>query len=170
MKPPTIPELREKGFKIKSTHFRLTNRGGPFSRRRIDEENVTPEGGQRLTRRNHEIEPCGGRVEIILDGPDGFSSVGIAECNDKDNFNKKIGSAMALGRAWKPFQMIAEGASPGMLGWMNSRIFDRTDRSKLGTIRGGRYLGDPKKTVFVIEWDDKPKQLECRIQNTLLSN
>lgn len=45
--------------------------------------------------------PRGGLTQCRVTLPDGTEIVGTAECSDRDNFSKKIGRDIALGRALK---------------------------------------------------------------------
>lgn len=43
----------------------------------------------------------GGKTVVEVTTPDGTTFVGIARCSRKENFNKKMGVRIALGRALK---------------------------------------------------------------------
>lgn len=62
-----------------------------------------PEGttdGHR-THSSDEISTHGGRTHCKLTLPDGTEIFGVAECSGRDQYNKKIGRDIALGRALK---------------------------------------------------------------------
>lgn len=43
--------------------------------------------------------PRGGVTSCKITLPDGRETIGVAECSEKDNYSKKIGRDIALGRA-----------------------------------------------------------------------
>lgn len=161
MKPPKMDELRKQNYKIKVTHFRVTQHG-IFSRREIDETNdASALASQTLKPTDptpifHAISPCGGRVEVEIEY-DGLHSQGVSVTSRKDNFKRKIGTAMAYGRAWKPFYLIGEQA-PGAIP-IGTEIAEK--KSKLvGTVKGSRETGiGPFE--YVIAWNAKPDFILC---------
>lgn len=68
----TISFLRQSGYKVAVRHHRYYN------------NNVT--------------SPKGGMTEIIIDSPHGEHFEGVSKCCDQDNYNKKLGVRIALGR------------------------------------------------------------------------
>ena len=52
----------------------------------------------------YRVGPCGGRVEIDLVRDGRIIVSGRADCSDLDNFNGKLGQAIALGRCLKELQ------------------------------------------------------------------
>jgi hypothetical protein len=75
---PTIHQLRRAAWKVRVIH-RVT-----------DEDNILSD---RFTR-------------IELTSPDQKDSVGTAYCSRKDQWNRKLGNRIALGRALKNYQSI----------------------------------------------------------------
>ena len=77
-----IQELRNSGYKVKVLHHRLYNGEycyGSYYRTRLPD--------------------CkGGFTKVIIDSPSGEHFEGEAKCSDKDNYNKKLGVRIALGR------------------------------------------------------------------------
>lgn len=69
----TVRFLRHSGYKVAVFHHRL--------------------------KRNSAISPKGGKTEIIIDTPNGMRLSGIAVCSKEDNYNKKLGVRIALGRS-----------------------------------------------------------------------
>lgn len=69
----TIKELRKAGYKVRVLHHRVPSAWGLYSAR-------------------------GGTTEIIIDSPSGQHFEGQAKCSEKDNYNKKLGVRIALGR------------------------------------------------------------------------
>ena len=78
----TIKELRRAGYKVRVMHTRFSQ-----MKKRID--------GVHL-----EVLAKGGSTTIEVTTPDGKHNViGKAVCSLEDNFNRKIGNSIALGRA-----------------------------------------------------------------------
>lgn len=79
----TVKELRQSGYKIKIIHFR--------------EEGFTKHEfcGTPMTLAK------GGRTELLLMSPEGIQIKAEAKCSEKDNYCRKVGVAIALGRALK---------------------------------------------------------------------
>lgn len=74
----TVQELRNKGYKVRVLHHRYCD--GYY------------------TRRGHGADAKGGATQIIIDSPTGENYQGLAICSEKDNYNKKLGVKIALGR------------------------------------------------------------------------
>lgn len=83
----TVQELRNKGYKVKVLHNRLYR--GRFKWQAV----------------NHNfdgiIDPDtkGGSTHIIIDSPKGDHFEGVALCSKMDNYDKKLGVRIALGRS-----------------------------------------------------------------------
>lgn len=89
MKNPTVEELRKSGYKIRITHFRnLFN----YSYVGYPKD---------YNAKGNDICPRGGETVVQLTTPEGKDIATTALCNLADNYNKKIGVAIALGRALK---------------------------------------------------------------------
>lgn len=71
----TVSELRASGYKVRVLHHRKWNPSG--------------------------ISCKGGTTVIQVRTPDGEELEGIAVCSNKENYNKKLGVSIALGRALK---------------------------------------------------------------------
>lgn len=81
-------ELPE-GATVKVRHFRRVGDNPNFlTMYDIRESGLTP-------------SPQGGRTEVSIEMPDGSSVSGVAECSDRDNYNRNIGRLIATGRALK---------------------------------------------------------------------
>lgn len=98
--------LRNSGFKIKVEHYRYVRGGGIpgvniMPRRVIDEHNTG-----KLAHIPFFIQPCGGIVEAEITAPDGHTYLGHSECSEKDNFVRKIGTTMAIGRAMQQYRLV----------------------------------------------------------------
>lgn len=79
---PTIKQLRQKGYKVRVLHTRSY-----ISRQRI--------GGI-----SKELSNFGGYTKIEVTTPDQSSTVvGESKCSPKENFNRRLGNSIALGRA-----------------------------------------------------------------------
>ena len=82
----TVHQYRKNGWKVRVLHFRNFQFG------------------------SDQPLPRGGRTNIELTTPDKKSTViGVALCCDDDNYNKKIGVRIALGRAKKLLEQLKEG-------------------------------------------------------------
>jgi hypothetical protein len=78
----TVQELRNLGYKVRVLHIR--NR---IYKPRMD------------TSINGVQSPKGGITHIIIDSPSGEHFEGIARCSEIDNYNKKLGVRIAIGRS-----------------------------------------------------------------------
>lgn len=74
----TVKELRQAGYRVRVMHGRMFN---PFG--------VSPKGGSTV-------------VEIM--SPEGVTAKGKAECSKEDNYCRKVGVAISLGRALKELE------------------------------------------------------------------
>lgn len=75
-KVPTIQFLRKAGWKVRVMHKREIDKRGNFKR--------------------------GGETKIEITSPDGnLDAFGCSYCANEDNYNRKLGNKIALGRAWK---------------------------------------------------------------------
>lgn len=72
----TVDELRHIGYKVRVRHFR-----------HLDNNNT--------------ILPRGGETVVTITDEHGHTVEGISKCSPKDGFNKKVGVAIAIGRALK---------------------------------------------------------------------
>jgi hypothetical protein len=88
----SIKNLRRRGWKV-----RVLQQRNYFLRDRFDGT-------------SSEVSAKGGRTEIQLTSPDKAVNVsGVAACSEEDNYDRKVGNAIALGRAWKEAEkMISE--------------------------------------------------------------
>jgi hypothetical protein len=84
---PTIHQLRRSGWKVRVIHG-VTNHNLPFGPRSAKNQEPLSE---RFTR-------------IELTSPEGKDSTGIAYCSKQDQWNRKLGNRIALGRALKNYQ------------------------------------------------------------------
>ena len=79
----SIKNLRQSGWKVRVLHQR-----NYFLKNRLDGN-------------SSEVAAKGGQTEIQLTSPDGqVNASGKAICSEDDNFNRKVGNTIALGRAW----------------------------------------------------------------------
>lgn len=86
----TIKDLRNNGYKVKVLHYRLYNRK-KYSNKdilSIYRTSIKPKP-----------DPKGGSTTIIIDSPDGNHFEGESICSKKDNYNKRLGVRIALGRS-----------------------------------------------------------------------
>jgi len=85
----TIKQLRQKGYKVRVMHTRHY-----ISRQRI--------GGV-----SSEVSNFGGLTKIELTTPDMITTVvGESECSPQDNFNRRLGNSIALGRALNRLESV----------------------------------------------------------------
>ena len=83
----TVKQLRNNGYKVKVLHNRLYN--GYYSWQVANTQNM-----------NVPIDPDtkGGSTEVIIDSPSGQHFHGLAICSKKENYDKKLGVRIAIGR------------------------------------------------------------------------
>lgn len=81
----TVEQLRKQGYKVRVKHFR----------RHHFEIKV---GGQKQV-----VDPRGGRTVVEITSPSGLNAVGESFCCPIDNFDRKLGLKIALGRAIKNY-------------------------------------------------------------------
>ena len=74
----TVEGLRASGYKVRVMHTRRPNSEGLNAR--------------------------GGKTVVEVTTPDGTTLVGVSRCSRKENFNKKLGVRIALGRAFASIQ------------------------------------------------------------------
>lgn len=70
-----VERLRKDGYKVRVKHYRRVNSDGVISR--------------------------GGKTLVEVTTPEGLNLVGMSRCSRKENFNKRLGVRIALGRAFK---------------------------------------------------------------------
>lgn len=83
----TVQELRNDGYKVKVLHHRLYNGFNKWQVSSASSYSVPLDPDTK-----------GGSTHIIIDSPSGEHYEGIALCSKKDNYNKKLGVTIALGR------------------------------------------------------------------------
>jgi hypothetical protein len=86
----TVQQLRNMGYKVRVLHCRLYNGYHTWQ-----------VGGHQYIQKNAPVDPDskGGSTQVIIDSPDGQHFRGLAMCSKKDNYNKKMGVKIALGRS-----------------------------------------------------------------------
>lgn len=86
----TIQQLRNNGYKVRVHHNRLYK--GYYKWQVVNRDHMRYDGP---------IDPDskGGSTEITIDSPDGHHFKGMAICSNKENYNKKLGVRIALGRS-----------------------------------------------------------------------
>ena len=84
----TVQQLRNNGYKVRVLHCRLYNGYHAW------------QNGSKPTHYGP-IDPDskGGSTQVIIDSPDGKHFRGLAMCSKKENYNKKMGVKIALGRS-----------------------------------------------------------------------
>jgi hypothetical protein len=86
---PTIHQLRRAQWKVRVIHG-VTNHNLPYGPRSSKTQEPLSE---RFTR-------------IELTSPEGKDSTGIAYCSKQDQWNRKLGNRIALGRALKNYSTV----------------------------------------------------------------
>ena len=81
-----VKELRNAGYKVKVLHNRLYD--GIYLW-----QTHSPRPSY------SEADSKGGSTTVIIDSPDGYHFEGHAICSNKENYNKKLGVRIALGRS-----------------------------------------------------------------------
>lgn len=86
----TIQQLRNMGYKVRVLHNRLYN---GYHKWQV--------GAVESAYRYGPIDPDskGGSTQVIIDSPNGEHFQGLAICSKKENYNKKMGVRIALGRS-----------------------------------------------------------------------
>ena len=84
----TVQELRNAGYKVRVLHNRLYN--GYYKWQVVNSK----------TEADGPIDPDtkGGSTQVIIDSPNGEHFDGVAICSKKENYNKKLGVRIAIGR------------------------------------------------------------------------
>lgn len=83
----TVQELRNSGYKVKVLHNRLYN----------GYQKWETLGDDDYTFANPDSK--GGSTQVIIDSPNGQHFEGHSICSKKDNYDKKMGVRIALGRS-----------------------------------------------------------------------
>ena len=87
----TVQELRNRGYKVRVLHNRLYN---GYHKWQV--------GSVESARYNYgPIDPDskGGSTQVVIDSPTGEHFQGLAICSKKENYDKKMGVRIALGRS-----------------------------------------------------------------------
>jgi hypothetical protein len=63
----------------------------------------------RMDGASSEVCAKGGVTEIQLTSPDKtFNVSGKAVCSEQENYSRKVGNSIALGRAWKKYESLLD--------------------------------------------------------------
>jgi len=89
----SVKSLREKGFKVRVGHKRYYGDNLWFK-------------SEVFYNYPFEAEPRGGVCCLSLTSPDGKTAYAEAKCSKKDNYSKKMGVRIALGRALNQIETI----------------------------------------------------------------
>lgn len=86
----TVQELRNRGYKVRVLHNRLYN---GYHKWQV--------GAREHIQKYAPIDPDtkGGSTQVVIDSPNGEHFQGLAICSKKENYNKKMGVRIALGRS-----------------------------------------------------------------------
>jgi hypothetical protein len=89
MNTPTIKNLRQQGYKVRVHH----------TRNHITKPTIS--GFKQILSNN------GGETTIEITTPNmQYTASGTSVCSEKDNYNRRIGNSIALGRAWDKLQSL----------------------------------------------------------------
>ena len=86
----TVQQLRNAGYKVRVLHNRLYN---GYHKWQV--------GAREHIQKYAPIDPDakGGSTQIVIDSPTGEHFQGLAICSKKENYNKKLGVRIAIGRS-----------------------------------------------------------------------
>lgn len=84
----TVQQLRNKGYKVRVLHNRLYN---GYHKWQV--------GSRPKTDGPIDPDTKGGSTHIIINSPTGSHYEGLAICSKVDNYDKKLGVKIALGRS-----------------------------------------------------------------------
>jgi hypothetical protein len=88
MSTPSIKQLRQSGWKIRVIH-----------RRNYDTVD-------KIDGRFPVLSNFGGSTTVEITSPEGLNAAGTAVCSMKENFNRRVGNSIALGRALQTLHKI----------------------------------------------------------------
>ena len=88
----TVQELRNNGYKVRVFHNRLYNGYHEW------QDILGSKSEKHYIYGPIDPDAKGGSTQVIIDSPSGENYVGHALCNNKDNYNKKLGVRIAIGR------------------------------------------------------------------------
>jgi len=86
----TVQQLRNSGYKVRVLHNRLYN---GYYKWQVGSKTAEGYGYGPI-----DPDTKGGSTQIIIDSPSGDHYDGLAICSKKENYNKKLGVRIALGR------------------------------------------------------------------------
>jgi hypothetical protein len=87
----TIQQLRNNGYKVRVLHNRLYN---GYHKWQVGAKDRASFSGIPI-----DPDAKGGSTQVVIDSPDGKHYQGLAICSKKENYNKKMGVRIALGRS-----------------------------------------------------------------------
>lgn len=87
----TVQELRNKGYKVRVLHNRLYN---GYHKWQVGARDSAAFSGRPI-----DPDSKGGSTQVIIDSPNGEHFQGLAICSQKENYDKKMGVRIALGRS-----------------------------------------------------------------------
>ena len=96
----TVKELEEVGCTVRVTHFRPASFDMIPTTKRQRERFYTRYDLRRLGATGSAFKPTGGLTLVVLVLPTGEGYMAFSTCSRSDNFSKKRGREIALGRAW----------------------------------------------------------------------
>jgi hypothetical protein len=84
-----VQTLRQNGYRVTVSHIRKDLKTGVFAPR-----SVIPA---------QDVGPCGGMTYVRITTPEGAEYFACTKCRENENYNKKLGVKMAIGRALNLF-------------------------------------------------------------------
>lgn len=84
----TVQDLRDSGYKVKVLHNRLYD---GFYKWQV--------GNHKNINTSVDPDPKGGSTTLIIDSPSGDHFEGHSTCSKLDNYDKKLGVRIAIGRS-----------------------------------------------------------------------
>lgn len=97
----TVESLRKQGFRVSVKHYRRIKYVDGLKIKEILANRR--EAVENYNLHNLEViqglQAKGGKTEVHLEAPDGFSCFGVSHCIESDSYNKREGREMALERA-----------------------------------------------------------------------
>ena len=94
----TIRQLHEEGYKVNVHHYRQYEHMMNGSWRRGSRTAISTKV-LRAWGTAYRPAPRGGRVEVVITPPKGETFSCESECSERDGFQGRVGTAIALGRA-----------------------------------------------------------------------
>jgi len=96
---PTVEILRKLGAKVRVVHNRRVSYVENLDGYNLNVAGILPLYHIRNMKLQHALVSTGGNTSIEIDFPNGEIVKGVAECSNKDNFNRTRGIKVAIAHA-----------------------------------------------------------------------